>query len=98
MLGWFATAISSTHEIRGSGAGGGSVAWIDDGGLLRVGPHSAGSVPGPASYGTGGIHPTVTDAAVVLGYIDPEFFAGGRIPLDSVAADRVVGDLAAKLG
>ena len=96
---WVGELISmSTVDIRSIGAGGGSVAWIDDGGLLRVGPHSAGSVPGPASYGTGGIHPTVTDAAVVLGYIDPEFFAGGRISLDFVAASRVVGDLAAKLG
>jgi N-methylhydantoinase A len=96
---WVGELISmSTVDIRSIGAGGGSIAWIDDGGLLRVGPHSAGSVPGPASYGTGGTHPTVTDAAVVLGYIDPEFFAGGRIPLDSVAAGRVVGDLAAKLG
>jgi len=96
---WVGELISmSTVDIRSIGAGGGSVAWIDDGGLLRVGPHSAGSVPGPASYGAGGIHPTVTDAAVVLGYIDPEFFAGGRIPLDSIAADRVVGDLAVKLG
>jgi N-methylhydantoinase A len=96
---WVGELISmSTVDIRSIGAGGGSIAWIDDGGLLRVGPHSAGSVPGPASYGTGGIRPTVTDAAVVLGYIDPDFFAGGRIPLDSIAASRVVGDLAAKLG
>jgi N-methylhydantoinase A len=96
---WVGELISmSTVDIRSIGAGGGSIAWIDDGGLLRVGPHSAGSVPGPASYGTGGIRPTVTDAAVVLGYIDPRFFAGGRIPLDSIAAGRVVGDLAAKLG
>jgi N-methylhydantoinase A len=96
---WVGELISmSTVDIRSIGAGGGSIAWIDDGGLLRVGPHSAGSVPGPASYGTGGTHPTVTDAAVVLGYIDPEFFAGGRIPLDSFAAGQVVGDLAVKLG
>jgi N-methylhydantoinase A len=95
---WVGDLISmSTVDVRSIGAGGGSIAWIDDGGLLRVGPHSAGSVPGPASYGTGGIYPTVTDAAVVLGYIDPEFFAGGRIPMDAVAAGRVVGDLAAKL-
>ena len=64
------------------GAGGGSIAWVDDGGLLRVGPRSAGAVPGPACYGLGGAEPTVTDANLVLGRIDPGSFLGGRLPLD----------------
>ena len=59
------------------GAGGGSIAWVDDGGLLRVGPRSAGAVPGPACYGLGGTEPTVTDANVVLGRIDPGSFLDG---------------------
>lgn len=63
------------------GAGGGSLGWIDDGGLIRMGPQSAGSNPGPASYNRGGEMPTCTDADLVLGYLDKDFFAGGRIPL-----------------
>lgn len=69
-------------DIRSVGAGGGSIAWIDEGGLLHVGPNSAGAVPGPACYGQGGDQPTVTDAALLLGYIDPDFFLGGRMRLD----------------
>ena len=76
------TGISSV-DVKSIGAGGGSIAWIDSGGLLRVGPDSAGAVPGPACYGRGGDQPTVTDAAVVLGYIDPDYFLGGRIKLHS---------------
>ena len=92
---WVGELISmSTVDVRSIGAGGGSIAWIDAGGLLRVGPQSAGSVPGPASYGLGGSHPTVTDAAVVLGYIDPNYFVGGKLPLDVEAADRVIAELA----
>ena len=71
----------SSVDVKSVGAGGGSIAWVDDGGMLHVGPKSAGAVPGPACYGKGGVHPTVTDAAVVLGYIDPDFFLGGSIPL-----------------
>ncbi len=71
-------------DIVSIGAGGGSLAWIDSGGLLKVGPESAGADPGPACFGTGD-KPTVTDANVVLGYIDPDFFLGGEINLD---ADR----------
>ncbi len=89
---------ASTVDVRSIGAGGGSIAWIDPGGLLRVGPQSAGSVPGPACYGGGGDQPTVTDAALVLGYIDPDYFNGGRIALDPAAAERVVAGLAADLG
>ncbi len=72
------------------GAGGGSIGWIDEGGLLRMGPESAGSRPGPACYGRGGERPTCTDANLVLGYLDPEFFAGGKLPLDAEAAQRAV--------
>ncbi len=63
------------------GAGGGSIGWIDEGGLLRMGPQSASSDPGPVAYGLGGDEPTCTDADLVLGYLDPDFFAGGRMPL-----------------
>ena len=89
---------ASTVDVRSIGAGGGSIAWIDGGGLLRVGPQSAGSVPGPACYGRGGSEPTVTDAALVLGYIDPGYFNGGRLTLDPAAAERVVAELAGRLG
>ncbi len=82
-----------TVDVRSIGAGGGSIAWIDDGGLLRVGPQSAGADPGPACYGQGGEEPTVTDAAVVLGYIDPGHFLGGRMELDVDAAREVVSRL-----
>ncbi|MBL8587781.1 MAG: hydantoinase B/oxoprolinase family protein [Methylobacteriaceae bacterium] len=80
------------------GAGGGSIASIDEVGLLRVGPRSAGSDPGPACYGLGGLEPTVTDAAVVLGYYDPGFFLGGRMALDVAAARRAVARVAEPLG
>jgi N-methylhydantoinase A/oxoprolinase/acetone carboxylase beta subunit len=69
-------------DVNAIGAGGGSVAWLDGSGLLRVGPHSAGSEPGPACYGRGATDPTVTDASVVLGYLNPAFFAGGALKLD----------------
>lgn len=85
-------------DIRSIGAGGGSIAWLDAGGLLRVGPQSAGSRPGPACYGGGGEEPTVTDAAVVLGYLNPAHFLGGKMPLDAAAARRVMTPLAARLG
>ncbi len=79
----------SAVDIKNIGAGGGSIAWIDAGGLLRVGPQSAGAQPGPACYGAGGTEPTVTDACVVLGYIDPDYFLGGRIRLSEDAAREV---------
>ena len=80
----------SAVDVRSIGAGGGSIAHIDSGGMLHVGPRSAGADPGPACYGAGGSEATVTDAAVVLGYIDPAFFLGGRIELDLEAAERAV--------
>lgn len=85
-------------DVRSVGAGGGSIAWLDPGGLLRVGPQSAGAVPGPACYGQGGTQPTVTDAALVLGYLDPEFFLGGRMRIDAAAATRAIESIAAPLG
>ena len=77
-------------DVRSVGAGGGSIAWIDAGGLLHVGPDSAGADPGPACYGRGGSEATVTDACVVLGFIDPEFFLGGRVKLDADASARAI--------
>ena len=80
------------------GAGGGSIARVDRFGLPKVGPDSAGAEPGPACYGRGGRLPTVTDADVLLGYLDPRFFLGGEMPLDVDAARAAVGAIAAHLG
>ncbi|WP_230492678.1 hydantoinase/oxoprolinase family protein [Martelella alba] len=88
----------SSVDIRSIGAGGGSIAWIDDGGLLRVGPQSAGSEPGPACYGRGGCLPTVSDAACVLGYFNADAFLGGRMRLDVAAARKSIATLAEQLG
>lgn len=85
-------------DIRTIGAGGGSIAWLDKVGLLRVGPKSAGAVPGPACYGRGGEEATVTDANVVLGRIDPDNFLGGTMKLDKEAAFFAVKRIADKLG
>ena len=85
-------------DVRSVGAGGGSIAHVDAGGLLRVGPESAGADPGPACYGLGGMRPTVTDADVVLGIIDPDYFLGGRMHLDKAAAEKAVGTIADALG
>jgi N-methylhydantoinase A len=86
-------------DVKSIGAGGGSIAWVDEGGLLHIGPQSAGAVPGPVCYGKGGVEPTVTDASVVLGWIDPDFFLGGSMSLDrdapAQAIQSYVGD---KLG
>lgn len=76
----------SMVDVDSIGSGGGSIGWADARGMLRVGPRSAGSIPGPACYGWGGEEPTVTDALVVLGYVDPERFLGGRMKLDAAAA------------
>ena len=81
------------------GAGGGSVGWIDEGGLLRIGPQSAGSKPGPVCYGLGGTEPTCTDADLVLGYLDKDYFAGGKIALDLEKAERAIEEkIAGPLG
>src|SRR5215472_10834725 len=85
-------------DIVSIGAGGGSVARVDAGGILHVGPESAGAVPGPACYGAGGTAATVTDANLVLGYLDPDGFLGGRRRLDSAAAEAAVDRIAAALG
>lgn len=86
-------------DVKSIGAGGGSIVWIDSGGLLRVGPRSAGADPGPACYGRGGAEATVTDAAVGLGWIDPSYFLGGRLMLDVEAARAVIGrEVAEPLG
>jgi len=78
------------------GAGGGSIGWIDEGGLLRMGPQSASSDPGPACYGLGGQDPACTDADLVLGYLDPDFFAGGRMKLDAGRATKAIEEKIAK--
>ena len=80
------------------GAGGGSIARVDDLGLLKVGPESAGAEPGPACYAQGGVQPTVTDANLLLGYLDPGYFLGGRMALDTAAAESAMAGLAACLG
>jgi len=85
-------------DVNAIGAGGGSIAWIDGSGGLRVGPHSAGSDPGPACYGWGGTEPTVTDASLYLGYIDPAYFAGGTLTLQPELARKAIVDLATRLG
>lgn len=85
-------------DIASVGAGGGSIAWRDPGGMFRVGPASAGARPGPASYGRGGTHATVTDALVLLGLIPAERFLGGRMRLDTGAAERAVAQVAAVFG
>ena len=85
-------------DIRTIGAGGGSIAWIDKGGMLRVGPESAGADPGPACYGTGGTKATVTDANLVLGRINPDNFLGGEMKLDKSAAEKAVQAVAGELG
>ena len=86
-----------TVDVTTIGAGGGSIAWIDGGGFLRVGPQSAGAVPGPACYGRGGAEATVTDANLVLGRINPDYFLGGNIQLDVKLAEQAVLQLAAQL-
>jgi N-methylhydantoinase A len=83
-------------DISEIGAGGGSIVWIDPGGMLQIGPQSAGAVPGPVCYNTGGTEPTVTDANVVLGYLNPEYLAGGRVRLDATTAAAVLEERVAK--
>jgi N-methylhydantoinase A len=107
----YAMEVARVHEFRqGSGlpiripvidmieigAGGGSIAEVDERGLLRVGPRSAGAMPGPACYGQGGTRPTLTDANLVLGYLDPDFFLGGKMKLDKPAADAAIAESVGK--
>ncbi len=80
------------------GAGGGSILWQDKGGLLRVGPQSAGAEPGPVAYGLGGIQPTLTDANLTLGRLDPGYFLGGNMRVDAEQSVRALGELGAGLG
>lgn len=88
-----------TLDINTISAGGGTIAFVDEVGTLRCGPHSAGAEPGPACYGKGGTRPTITDANLVLGYLSPEYFLGGRIKLDMDAAVRAIEtDVAKPLG
>ncbi|TFG13909.1 MAG: hydantoinase/oxoprolinase family protein [Promethearchaeota archaeon] len=87
-----------TVDIHSLGAGGGSIAWVDKGGILRVGPKSAGALPGPACYGQGGFEPTVTDANLLLGYINPDNFLGGRMKLEKdLAKNAIMKNVANKL-
>ncbi|MBI5115978.1 hydantoinase/oxoprolinase family protein [Candidatus Poribacteria bacterium] len=83
-------------DIHTIGAGGGSIAWVDAGGALHVGPQSAGAVPGPACYGKGGREPTVTDANVLLGFLDPDNFLGGEMKLDRNAAENAINEKVAR--
>jgi N-methylhydantoinase A len=85
-------------DVHTVGAGGGSIAWRDPGGALRVGPRSAGADPGPACYGHGGSEPTVTDANLLLGYLAPDSNLAGGVALDAEAASRAVSGLASELG
>ncbi|WP_221242959.1 hydantoinase/oxoprolinase family protein [Conexibacter arvalis] len=95
-MGQFPTALTAV-DISSIGAGGGSIAWIDSRGLMRVGPTSAGSVPGPACYARGGEEPTVTDATVAMGLIDPGYFLGGTIALDRDRARAAIERVATPL-
>jgi N-methylhydantoinase A len=92
------SVLSPCVDLTEVGAGGGSIAWIDGGGALRVGPRSAGSEPGPACYGGGGTEPTVTDAHVVLGHLNPTAIAGGSKPIHADLAHAAIGGLAEQLG
>jgi N-methylhydantoinase A len=89
---------TSTLELIEIGAGGGSIAYLDDIGLLKVGPVSAGSEPGPAAYGRGGVEPTVTDADLMLGYLNPSYFVGGAMAIDLKAAEAAMRPLADRAG
>jgi N-methylhydantoinase A len=81
-------------DIRSVGAGGGSIAYLDPAGALRVGPRSAGAIPGPVAYGKGGVEPTVTDAALAAGFLDPSYFLGGKMKLDFESARKSLEPIA----
>ncbi|PQZ50024.1 hydantoinase [Ochrobactrum sp. MYb15] len=85
-------------DVSAIGAGGGSIVWVDDHGVLKVGPRSAGAMPGPISYGRGGTEPTVTDCYLTLGYIDPAGFLGGRMQLESAPAAAALAQIGNRIG
>ena len=86
-------------DVHVIGAGGGSIAWLDDAGALKVGPRSAGADPGPVAYGRGGTEPTLTDANIVLHRLDPVALLGGRMPVDAGASRRAIAEtIAAPMG
>jgi N-methylhydantoinase A len=95
---WGVPAAVPLIDIKSIGAGGGSIAWVDAGGFLRVGPRSAGAQPGPICYGRGGSEATVTDANLLLGRLDPEYFLAGRMRLDDTLAHQVLEELGERLG
>ena len=95
---WGIPARTQSIDIHSIGAGGGSIAWFDAGGALRVGPQSAGSDPGPACYGQGGTRPTVTDANLILGILNPEGLLGGRLRLDRVQGEAALRPIAEHFG
>lgn len=95
---WGLPAAVPLIDIKSVGAGGGSVAWVDAGGFLRVGPRSAGAEPGPICYGRGGAEVTVTDANLLLGRLDPEYFLAGRMRLDPTSLDDAMQGLGASMG
>src|SRR6516164_3795982 len=97
-LEFYLPVATSVIDLITIGAGGGSIAWIDKGGLLKVGPQSAGADPGPVCYGRGGTEPTVTDANLVLGRLDAGFFLGGKMPLDAARAAAAIGRLGDRIG
>lgn len=95
---WGLPVATPTIDLTTIGAGGGSIAWVDKGGLLRVGPQSAGAVPGPVCYDTGGEHVTVTDANLVLGRLNAEYFLGGTIQLNMPKAEAKLDELGERFG
>ena len=94
---WGIPAAIPLMDIHTVGAGGGSIAWVNAGGFLQVGPQSAGADPGPICYGTGGQQVTLTDANLVLGHLDPDYFCGGTMRLDADLAHRATAEMAAGL-
>ena len=94
---WGLPVITPTLAVHTIGAGGGSIGWLDKGGMLHAGPQSAGANPGPACYGTGGTEPTITDANLLLGRLNPDYFLGGRIPLNPDLAYTAIEPIAKQL-
>ncbi|WP_040840505.1 hydantoinase/oxoprolinase family protein [Nocardia brevicatena] len=89
LVGEWPTSLTAV-DIESIGAGGGSIAWVDERGVLRVGPHSAGSTPGPVCYGRGGDRPTVTDATLTMGLLNPDYYLGGTVELDAAGAAAAI--------